>query len=240
MPNNYFSFKQFTIQQEHCAMKVCTDACILGAWAAKKTALNSAEELSILDIGTGTGLLSLMLAQQLPAMIHAVELDKAAAMQAKENVAASPWPQKIKLYQQNIMCFEPANKFDVIISNPPFYEHELKSPSLEKNAAKHDTALKLSELINCIGQMLADEGQAFILLPQHRTARLIELAKENNLFINQMLLVKQSPAHDFFRSVFMLSKSAGATITSELMIHDSQRQYTASFKELLQEYYLQF
>lgn len=240
MPNNYFSFKQFTIQQEHCAMKVCTDACILGAWAAKKLAGSAPGTMDVLDIGTGTGLLSLMLAQQLPVVIDAVELNEAAAKQASENVAASPWPQKIRVHHHNILEFEPGKKYNVIISNPPFFENDLKSNTNEKNAAKHDTTLKLSELVVCINNMLAVNGKAFILLPYHRTNPFTELVTEDRLSINELLLVKQSPAHEFFRSVFMVSNTAIETTTNELIIHDSQRQYTDAFRELLQDYYLQF
>ena len=221
-------------------MKVCTDACVLGAWAAKKLAATTPSKLDVIDIGTGTGLLSLMLAQQLPAAIDAVELDEAAAKQANENVAASPWPNKIKVHQVNILKFEPGKKYDAIISNPPFFESDLKSSSKEKNAAKHDTALKLSELVTCIKNLLAQEGSAFILLPYHRTEHFTQLVAESGLHINEFLLVKQSPAHNFFRSALMVSKTSYMPVIEELIIHDNQRQYTAPFMELLQDYYLKF
>lgn len=221
-------------------MKVCTDACILGAWAANKLAGNASSQMDVLDIGTGTGLLSLMLAQQLPASIDAVELDKAAASQAADNIAASPWPQKIQVYQENILAFKPGKKYDVIISNPPFFENDLKSNSHIKNNAKHESSLKLSELVNVIKSLLEDEGRAFILLPYHRTNEFTQLAAASNLYGNNLLLVRQSPAHDFFRSVIMLSNIANPIITKELTIHDSQRQYTSAFRELLQDFYLQF
>jgi len=237
VPNNYFQFKQFTIYQDKCAMKVCTDACILGAWTAKKIEYSSIN--NILDIGSGTGLLSLMLAQKTTAAIDAVEIDESAATQAAENIAGSLWANRIKVVHASIKDFNPAVKYDLIICNPPFYEDDLRSADETKNAAKHDTALKLNELIFCIKENLADTGIATILLPFHRMAYFEKAAVGSSLFIREKLLVKQTAKHNYFRSIILISPVLNNECnTTELVIHDAGRNYTEDFKLLLADYYL--
>ncbi|MFT3908070.1 MAG: methyltransferase [Ferruginibacter sp.] len=238
MPNNYFSFKQFTIHQDQCAMKVCTDACVLGAWAAGKFEKNIHTK-NVLDIGTGTGLLSLMLAQKINAAIDAIEIDRAAAKQAKENVLLSPWQDKIDIINVSLQQFDTTKKYDLIISNPPFFEDDLKSPDDDKNAAKHDSTLKLDELVVFIKNKLNENASAVVLIPFQRTNYFAELLKEHHLYINETLFVKQSPKHDYFRSVILFSNENIQPIESnELIIHDDKRNYTYTFKILLAPYYL--
>ena len=219
-------------------MKVCTDACLLGAIVASKISDANIPVQNILDIGTGTGLLSLMLAQKSQAKIDAVEINEEAAAQAEENFRLSPWAKKIQLYTINIQQFIPAKKYELIISNPPFFEDDLRSDNAGKNDAKHDTSLTLQELIFFIKNNLSEEGNAFLLLPYHRTAFLKTLAEKEGLFINEIISARQSPTHSFFRSVIRLSKQQTDLIQFELSIHDGQRQYTPAFTQLLKDYYL--
>jgi tRNA1Val (adenine37-N6)-methyltransferase len=232
-----FSFKQFTIQQEHCAMKVCTDACLFGAWVAANIQQDESIQ-HILDIGAGTGLLSLMLAQKTNAHIDAIEINTAAAAQATENLAATPWKERLHLYQNNISDFNPAKKYDCIISNPPFFEDDLKSSNASKNAAKHDTTLTLESLLLQIKRLLKEEGTACVLIPFHRTDYFENLTKENGFFINNKLLVKQSINHGYFRSMLMFSKNKAANGTAGIYIHDAERQYGEAFTTLLKDFYL--
>ncbi len=219
-------------------MKVCTDACILGAWTAAKFE-NKDLTKNILDIGAGTGLLSLMLAQKINAAIDAIEIDEAAAKQAKENILQSPWKQNIEVINVPLQQFETNKKYDLIISNPPFFEDDLRSPDDDKNAAKHDSTLKLDELIDFIKNKLYEQGTAVVLIPFHRTGYFAELLKNHHLFINETLFVKQSPGHDYFRSVILFANEDIQPIESnELIIHDGERNYTERFKELLNSYYL--
>ena len=195
---SYFQFKEFTIHQDKCAMKVCTDACILGAWVANTIEASSIK--NILDIGCGTGLLSLMLAQKIEASIEAIEINLDAANQATENISNSPWSENIQVIHTSLQNFISSKKYDLIISNPPFYEDDLRSGDEHKNAAKHDTALKLVELILFVKDHLADKGIFAVLLPFQRVNYFEKRVNEYGLFIQEKLLIKQSPQHDFLLS----------------------------------------
>src|SRR5262249_33933395 len=134
MPNSYFQFKEFTVYQERCVMKVTTDACVFGAWVAQDVT----DVQNVLDIGTGTGLLPLMLAQRHPSItIDAIEIDKESFEQAKENVAISPFAEHIQVINDDAKAFSSWKKYDLVISNPPFYEKELASSDHKKNIAHH-------------------------------------------------------------------------------------------------------
>ncbi|MEO8772074.1 MAG: methyltransferase [Ferruginibacter sp.] len=238
MGNNYFSFKQFTIHQDKCAMKVCTDACVFGAWAAAK-ALQFDSIKNILDIGCGTGLLSLMLAQKTTAHIDAIEINEDAVTQARENILQSPWKERIVIINTPLQQFNSNKKYNLIICNPPFFEDDLKSGDENKNAAKHDVTLKLDELVSFIKDNVTIDGHAVVLIPYHRTEYFSSLLTGNNLFINEALFLKQSPAHKYFRSVILFSnKNIQPVESNELVIHDGDRNYTEVFKALLGSYYL--
>ncbi len=238
MPNNFFSFQKFTIHQEHCAMKVCTDACVLGAFTANLLEQGDVKPKHILDIGTGTGLLALMLAQKSEASIEAIEMNQAAAGQAAANFAKSPWAAKINLVQGSIQQFVASKKYDLIISNPPFFEDDLRSSDADKNDAKHDSSLTLQELVYAIRENLSADGFATVLLPYHRTTYFKNIVGEAGLFVNHMMLLQQSPKHSFFRSIIVLGKQSKQYQEETLLIHDEQRQYSPAFTALLKDYYL--
>lgn len=221
-------------------MKVCTDACLFGAWAAERIQNSKNKIQKALDIGCGTGLLSLMLAQQLPdILIDAVEIDEDASQQAKENVEASPWRREIEVYNASIQQFATAAKhqYDIIISNPPFYENDLKSGDAKRNLALHSAELKLEELIKISGDLLKADGKLFILIPYNRTEQLSQLIRDR-FSIKEIVFVKQTPKHQFFRSMFLLEKEESATVTSDMVVMDGDGRYEDKFIELLQDYYL--
>ena len=150
-------------------MKVTTDACLFGAWATNEMqGLNLAH---ILDMGTGTGLLALMVAQKTHASIDAVEIDPAAAEEAEENIKKSPWLDRIRLMQQDIRTFVPGKLYDVIICNPPFYENELASENVKKNLAHHNTEWSLREVFDNIYRLLNAKGTFFLLLTENFICR---------------------------------------------------------------------
>ena len=239
MSNTFFQFKQFTIHQDQCAMKVCTDSCLFGAWVNEVIALNGIALSNALDIGTGTGLLSIMLAQENDIEIDAIEINEDAANQAIQNVASSLWKNKVHIYNQSLQEFEPQKKYDIIFSNPPFFENDLTSSDKNKNAAKHDSTLTLDVLIDFIKNNLAEIGYAAVLLPFHRTAYVETLLEKHALFTIEKMQVRQSVRHDFFRTMIFFTNTKGkSSEVKEMSIHDEERSYTEAFGKLLSRYYL--
>jgi tRNA1Val (adenine37-N6)-methyltransferase len=239
MANHYFQFKQFTVQQEHCAMKVCTDACLFGAWVAaqiKKDSLVATNE-SILDIGTGTGLLSLMLAQQIITTIDAIEIDAAAAKQAAENFNAASFKPNIQVMHANAKEWSAEKKYAFIISNPPFFENDLMSGNTKKNLALHSTELTLENLVNIIANNLTITGSFALLIPYFRKDYLIALALKNGFHLLRDLSVKQTPKHAFFRSCLVFGRTIKTPLFEEIIIQNNG-VYTEQFSALLQPYYL--
>ena len=235
-----FRFKQFKIEQNRCAMKVCTDACLFGAWIASKIENNQISPAHILDIGAGTGLLSLMVAQKSDAVIDAVEIDPDAASQARENMNVSPFHDRVKLLHADIKHFSPEKKYDLIISNPPFFENQLSSPDSKKNKAMHSSDLSLTELAASIKLLLSPLGKAFILLPFERTDEFENILIEEELYINEVLNISHSPSHNFFRSCMMICFNQAEKEISNLSIKDDKSEYSTAFRDLLKDYYLNF
>lgn len=238
--NTFFQFKQFTIHQDKCAMKVCTDACLLGAWVAEKITTNEIASQKILDIGTGTGLLSLMLAQKTNCPIDTVEINKDAFEQAASNVAQSPWENKISLIHDDIMQFNAKEKYDFIISNPPFFENQLKSNKEDRNDAMHATRLSFENLLQAIKNNLSANGMAALLLPYDKISFFQSKLASAHLFIVERLNVSHSPNHDFFRSILLIAPTPIEEKISQISIKENGSQYTAAFTELLEDYYLHF
>lgn len=232
MANHYFRFKQFIIHQEKSAMKVCTDACLFGAWVAAKV-----NPVRVLDIGTGTGLLSLMIAQNSDSMIEAVEIDKDASHQAQLNFNLSPWSKRLHVIHSSIQDFEGEN-YDLIVSNPPFFNKDLKSGNAARNLALHGDALTLAELISSVKKMLAKNGVFAVLLPVHRAEHFEQLINQNSLFIHEKLVVKQTPRHQPFRICYLISDYFVDINEIAITIKDENDRYSEKFDELLKDYYL--
>lgn len=237
MSNTYFEFKQFTVHQDRCAMKVCTDACLFGAYVADRFQ-RTKTKFNVLDIGAGTGLLSLMLAQKnTDAETDAVEIDKAAAEQAKENFKASPWKDRLHIHNQPIQEFG-INTYDLIISNPPFYENDLKSENTKRNLALHSSALGLDDLLDIIQKHISAHGKFAVLLPYHRSANFINHAQLKDFFLLEEISVKQTSKHPYFRSMLLFGKDKVQVKHSDLCIKEANDQYSKEFIELLKDYYL--
>lgn len=216
-------------------MKVCTDACILGAWFAPKLP----DVATVLDIGTGTGLLLLMLAQKCQAEMHGVEIDAAAFDQAKENIERSKWRKRISLLKGDVRTYPFPCKYDFIVANPPFYEHDLKSPIAERNTAMHGSELTFPELLDVIDKNLFSHGGFGVLLPYARSEFFIAMAAEKNFSPVEKLLVKQSPAHTHFRTVIHFRRHQEKFAPEfELTIQRENGLYTREFTELMRDYYL--
>jgi tRNA1Val (adenine37-N6)-methyltransferase len=233
-----FRFKQFTIHQDRCAIKVCTDSCLFGAWTAQFILDNELKSSFVLDIGAGTGLLSLMLAQKLEGNYTAIEIDSACAAQAKDNIDQSKWKHQIQIIHTDVLQYESNCKFDFIISNPPFFENDLRSDSGAKNAAKHDTTLTFKDLVVVVERNLLAGGVFAILLPFRRTDEFINIANERGLRLNQITRVRQTPKHEFFRSMLIFSFVASALVEDEIIVKETDGNYSSRFTSFLKDYYL--
>ncbi len=222
-------------------MKVTTDACLFGALVAGcKTCLPAGKQLAnCLEIGTGTGLLSLMVAQKNNALkIDAVEIDAAAAEQAGENIAASPWAENIEVFNDDILSFSSEKKYDCIISNPPFFEDDLQSADKAKNNAKHNTSLNLMQLLQVVDKYLTTDGFFAVLLPYHRVGYFIEESEKPGLHLSKQILVKQTMKHKFFRGVLFFNRLKTEPQLMEIIIEDADHNYTPEFTAALKDYYL--
>lgn len=234
MPNTYFSFQKFTVQQQHCAMKVCTDSCIFGAWAGLE---DNSKKMNVLDIGTGTGLLSLMLAQRFENIfIDAVEIDVAAANQAKENFLNSPWANRLHAIHADVHYFSSSKKYDFIICNPPFFHNNLKSPDGNINMARHVLSMDEYVLIKLIDQHLSPTGGCALMLSFERREISMSAAAEMGLFPSRELWLQQTPAHAYFRVMVQLEKKPAKTSIQKMCIKEMNNLYSDTYYELMKDY----
>ncbi len=216
-------------------MKVCTDACLFGAWISTRSKQWAVS--SVLDIGTGTGLLSLMLAQSSKAKIDAIELDEAAAQQAADNFEASTWHERLQVITADARTVHLGKQYDLIISNPPFFENDLKSGNAQRNMALHSDSLSFEELLDSIYKHLSPEGKFAVLLPYHRRNEFVALALNHHFFLEEAISVQQTTRHSFFRSMLLFGREKIVALDSVIVIRDED-VYTPAFCELLKDFYL--
>ena len=234
MPKNSFTFQHFTIHQDSCAMKVCTDACIFGASIDVENVKN------ILDIGTGTGLLALMLAQRTDAKIDAVEIEQNAYRQSLSNVLESKFKDKITVFHQNIKSYYSPNGYELIISNPPFYQKSLKSPDSQTNKALHAVELTFEELIDSVKRLLKPDGRFVVLLPPFEVEKLIDIAQKKELYLSKKILIRHDESKPIFRIIATFTNLKVSDYQEEiLLIHEKDsKTYSENFRTLLKDYYL--
>jgi tRNA1Val (adenine37-N6)-methyltransferase len=235
MPNSFFKFKSFTIHQDQVAMKVCTDACIFGAWFSAKTG----GAATVLDIGSGSGLLMMMLAQRSQAEIHGIEIDPAAYKQLQENTSQNDWKTRLKVFAGDARSFRFPLKYDLIISNPPFFENDLLSTDDREQVAKHSKHLTLEALLEVIDANLQPHGAFGVLLPYHRWEEFNKLATQKNFSLTEKLVVRHTPKHAPFRAILHYTRSLNNVAHSfQLTIQQPTGGYTPEFVDLLKDYYL--
>lgn len=246
MPNDWFQFKQFTIHQDKCAMKVSTDACIQGAWAAVEFAKTRKPEPRVLDIGTGTGLLTLMIAQALPdAHLDAIEINEAAYEQAVSNFEASDWNQNLNAFHSSLSDFADSSgniaKYDFIICNPPFFQNHLESPSKARNDARHSQSLSKKELVDKVVGLLKDDGVFCVMFPETEWGNWLDIATKNGLYISRQLTVSPNKNLKPNRIIGLMAKNRKTeSSVIHFLIYDTERNYTENMKKLLRDYYLAF
>lgn len=234
MSNSYFEFRQMRIEQDQCAMKVSTDACIQGAWTPISTEIKT-----VLDIGCGTGLLSLMLAQRNNELhIDALEIDPLAAKQAKENVANSIFSHQISVIACDAKTWKKESPYDIIICNPPFFSQSLKGNNPSRNMARHNDEFSFDDLLNVIDINLKNDGTASILLPFSELKRWESALSKTTLIATISLLIKPFKHQMPNRVIMILSKKEGTNMTKELVIYQAPKQYSSEFTDLLRPFYL--
>ena len=251
IPTPFFRFKQFTVWHDRSALRVCTEACILGAYAEVTEVTNA------LDIGTGTGLLALMMAQRNTKMrIDAVEIDAQNVEQAADNIGKSPFAKQIAVHQAAIQDWRKqetphsslltpeflpySSHYDLIISNPPFFDKHLLSPREERNRALHTETLSLGDLALSVARLLADTGRFVVLLPPFETQRLTDFLASLGLYPTRQLHLFSRQGKPVFRKITTFERKKAESFIETLYIHDSDGKYSDDFRTLLKEYYLIF
>lgn len=234
MSHSVFHFRQFTIHQDRCAMKVGTDGVLLGAW----THTGSAQR--ILDIGTGTGLIALMMAQKSHATIDAIDVDGAAAEQAQENCAESPWAERLYVIHDSIQHFSETStkKFDLIVSNPPYFMGAHPASDEARNVARHmDEHLSIEELVTCTTGLLNESGRFCIILPHLEGMRFIEYASRHGLYLSHLTRVKTKSGKTEKRLLMEFKNHPCKNHEDEILLQEDDGTYTAAYKKLTYEFY---
>lgn len=238
MPNTSFAFKQFIIKQDLCAMKVGTDAVLLGSWVKPN------DSTRILDIGTGTGVIALMLAQKTSSNIEAIDIDENAVTQAKQNVLSSKFTDSINVQLISLQNFanQETQKFDLIITNPPYFEQSYKSSDEQRSQARHADVLPFEELLDGVKKLLADKGKFCLILPRLEAEKFTLLAEKKGLHLSKLLRVKsRSDKIEAKRHLMQFEFKATEFSEDTLVIEEEVRhQYTPEYIALTKDYYLNF
>ncbi len=235
MSNPYFSFKQFTVFHHKCAMKVGIDGVLLGAWADVSNTENA------LDVGTGSGLIALMLAQRCDAEIKGIDIEPNAVIQAYENVNDSPWKLRISIEQTSLQDFaeNSPKKYDLIVSNPPYFVDSLKNPDENRTLARHTDSLSHTELLLYSNLLLTHIGKLAVILPLNQGLEMIKNAEKTKFYCNKITYVYPKPDVDIKRVLLEFSQEKQTQQIDSIVIETSQRhEYTSEFTELLKDYYL--
>lgn len=235
--NNYFQFKQFTIQQDKSAMKVGTDGILIGSW------VNVESCSRILDVGTGTGLIALMLAQRSNAKITAIEIETYAATEAEKNVANSNWARQIDVKNISYQDFVKSSEyqFDLIVSNPPFFQNNLKADTQERNLARHNDSLPFTDLVFYSAKSLSDSGRLAVILPMEPAQVLEQLAREHGLFLIRKTEVRPNAKKAVNRVLMEFGKIEAASVSDCLSVYAlNGSEYSDEFIQLTKDFYLRF
>lgn len=232
MSNSYFKFKQFTIEQDGCAMKVGTDGCLLGAW------FDTTNSTRILDIGAGTGLISIMAAQRSNAQITGIEIDRTAAERATENVKNSPWSDRITIINTDINLYNPEKLFDTIVSNPPFFENSLKCDDKQRSLARHCDTLSPEQFFAKANELLTSDGKISIIIPSDTATRWEAEAIIKGFSLQRATVVRTTPKKAAKRTLIEFSRATCTPTKSELTLEDYPGIYSKDATELLKDFYL--
>jgi len=237
MSNSEFAFKHFKILQDKCAMKVGTDAVLLGAW------VDTAKAKKILDIGTGTGIIALMLAQKSNALIDAIDMDENAFSQAAENANKCKWKERITVHHTSLQQYITScnHKYDLIASNPPYFVGSSKAFEESRTNARHTDQLSFDDLLAGVLTLLTNEGNFYVILPVKESQLFREMAEKQKLFLTKCTRVITRPDKPEKR-LLMKFELAQKPVKEDFIIieQDERHSYSDAYKELTKDYYLSF
>ncbi|MFV8332051.1 tRNA1(Val) (adenine(37)-N6)-methyltransferase [Flavobacterium sp. GSP14] len=232
-----FQFKQFSVEQDRCAMKIGTDGVLLGAW----TPIDN-NPFSIIDIGTGTGVIGLMLAQRSNAeQIDALEIDEDAYEQAVDNFENSPWSDRLFCFHAGLDEFveEPEDEYDLIVSNPPFYTEDYKTDNEQRDLARFQDAMPFEELIEAADLLLSEHGIFAVIIPYKEEAHFLAIAEEYKLYPFKITHVKGTPTTEIKRSLLAFNRKETIDFpVDELIIETERHIYTPEYIDLTKDFYL--
>jgi Predicted O-methyltransferase len=232
MANPYFRFKQFTVYHDQCAMKVGTDGVLLGAW------VESTNSTRVLDIGAGSGLVSLMIAQRSLAQIEAIDIDEDACIQSVVNFRNSPFSDRIKGYCSSLQDFSPTHQYDLIVSNPPFFSTSLKSSNIQRNIARHNDLLSREDLFSNTKRLLCPKGIFCLIVPIDQYASIAGVAEENKFFPKRKTVVFPTPESKPKRILLEYTSEQVSCIEDKITIETSRHIYSEEFTRLTCDFYL--
>ena len=233
MSNSYFKFKQFTIEQSDCAMKVGTDGCLLGGW------FNCSDSKRVLDIGCGTGLITIMAAQRSNAEITGIEIDSKAAMQARINADNSPWGERIEIINGDLLEYTTEQRFDTIVSNPPYFVNSLKCDDTSRTLARHSDSLDCRQFFNKCAGLLSENGSISIVIPCDIMNEWKEAAMEQDLYPTRTMFVKTTPKKAPKRVLIEFRPGIqNENMESTLVLESSPGEYSDDAKKILGNFYL--
>ena len=237
MGNSWFQFQQFRVEQDRCAMKISTDAVLVSSL------VQSDAPKQILDIGTGTGVIALMLAQRFPqASLTAIELDPEAAGQAAENCEQSPFSERLTVIQGRFQDFKEEKRFDLLVSNPPFFPDHLPASDPKRNQALHTHSLSFEELLHKASQLLAPSGSFWVILPPRQMQDFLQCAKGNGLFLGTRVHIRDNASKPVHREVvgFTLSEPLTSVLPMELFLKNEDGSYSDDYRNLISGFLLGF
>ena len=235
MANSVFEFKEFKVRQDKCLMKISTDSVLLGAW------VNPGKAKTVLDIGTGTGIIALMLAQRSNAAIDSIDIDADACEQAKENFTNSKWSERLNIHHNSLQKFSSKKKYDIIVSNPPYFP----CPNTHKEKlgaqAKYRHKMSFVDLADCVDRLLSPKGSFYVILPIHEGACFTNEAEKRNLFLTKYVWVKTTKNKKFPKRILMkFERSTQPVEEGDVLIIQGESHYTDQYKKLTKDYFLKF
>lgn len=233
MSNSYFKFKQFTIEQYDCAMKVGTDGCLLGGW------FNCSGSCRILDIGTGSGLIAIMAAQRSNAYITGIEIDASAARQARKNADNSPWGNRIEIIDEDLLKYNPAELFDTIVSNPPYFVNSLKCNNNSRTLARHSDSLGSDAFFKKAGKLLTDTGKISIIIPCDIEKEWRSSANSHRFVPSRITYIKTTPRKEAKRVLIEFSKGDRIECNENILVLENRPGvYSEDAQKILRDFYL--